>query len=112
MSELEDLECHLLEAPAARQILGYDSFTGAERHANHKEMKFPSAVTGLHLSAEAFMEIGDRVPKTMEECITDAMGESLLDDIGTQEMSSTIEDIKIAPDLTEHQKQRLWALII
>lgn len=112
MSELEDLECHLLEASAAKQVLGCDPFTAAERHAKHQQIGLPSAVTGMHLSSEAFVGIGDRVPKATEELISDGMGDSLLDDIGMPEMSSSIEDIKIAPDLTDTQRKKLWALII
>jgi len=38
--------------------------------------------------------IGDRVPMATEEKIADAMGESILDDIGPGEITSSIDDIK------------------
>jgi hypothetical protein len=112
LSDLEELECHLLDARTAEKITCSEPFAAAERHADFNDFDLPSAVTGFHLSADAFVGIGDRVPKAMEELLADAMGESLLDDIGPPDISSSIDDIKIAPDLTEKQKRTIRELVI
>jgi len=43
--------------------------------------------------------------------MTDAMEESLLDDIGLPEITSSIDDLKYGPDLTTEQLQKLKDLV-
>jgi len=101
-------ECHLLESEVVNEW-GEAFMSSAERHA----FVFDNfcAATGLHLSAEAFAGIGDRVPMATEEKIADAMGESILDDIGPGEITSSIDDIKFGPDLTPEQLLELKELV-
>jgi hypothetical protein len=104
----EDSQCLFLDANTAPTVIA-DPFAAAERHAPSFEA--PSAATGLHLSAEAFMGIGDRVPKTTAEKVSDAMGESILDDLGTPDIGSSIHDIKYGPDLTPDQLAQLKRIV-
>jgi len=101
-------ECHLLDSEIVDDW-GEALMSSAERHASM--FNDLSSVTGLHLSAEAFVGIGDRVPLATEEKIADAMGESILDDIGPGEISSSIDDIKFGPDLTPDQLLELKELV-
>jgi hypothetical protein len=103
-----DTECHLLDLETI-ELWGEALFGSAERHT--PSFNRISSATGFHLSAEAFAGIGDRVPKAMEEKVADAMGESILDDIGPGEITSSIEDIKFGPDLLPHQLQELKELV-
>lgn len=93
-------QCLFLDASRASTEVG-DPFAAAECYASCFES--PSTAIGLHLSAEAYMGIGDRIPKTTAEKVSDAMGESILDDIGVLDIGSSIHDIKYGPDLTPDQ---------
>jgi hypothetical protein len=57
------------------------------------------------------MGMGDRVPKTTAEKVSDAMGDSILDDIGTPDIGSSIRDIKYGPDLTSEQLSKLKGVV-
>jgi hypothetical protein len=100
-----------MEPEMVERILQCELFTAAERHADHQSLKFPSTATGLHLSTETYMGIRDRIPKAREEMITEVMADSILDNVGTPDITSSIDNIKIAPDLTEHQKKMVWDLV-
>jgi hypothetical protein len=106
----EDSECLFLDAEIAPTVL-VEPFSSAERHA--ESFDSPSTATGLHLSAEAYLGIGDRlVPKSTEDKLSDAMGESILDDIGTPDIGSSINDIHYGPNLTPSQLARLKEVVI
>jgi hypothetical protein len=85
-------------------------FKAAERHPLHFDS--PTAVTGFHLSAEVLMGIGDQIPKTVQDLMSDAMSESILDDIGPPDITSSIDDIKFEPDLDPDQLQKLKDLVV
>jgi len=104
----EDSECFFLDGSAVPELFP-DPFTAAERHAAFFQSS--ATATGFHLSAEAYMGIGDRIPKTTAEKVSDALGESILDDIGPPKVGSSIRDIKYNPDLTPEQLARLKDLV-
>jgi hypothetical protein len=110
MSEFEEnSECFFLDGKTAREVL-HEPFSPAERHA--LSFDTPSIATGLHLSAEAYLGIGDRlVPKSTEERLLDAMGESILDDIGSHDIGSSIDDIHYGPNLTANQLAKLKDIV-
>ena len=110
MMEFDDkTECFHIDADSMEEDLKAASIRAVERHSRHLDT--PIANTGFHLSAEALMGIGDRIPRNTEELLADAMSESLLDDIGPPEITSSIDDIKYGPDLTPDQLQRLNDLV-
>jgi hypothetical protein len=104
----EDSQYFFLDAGTAPTVLD-DPFAAAERHTIRFDS--PSTATGLHLLAEAYMGMGDRVPKTTAEKVSDAMGDSILDDIGTPDIGSSIRDIKYGPDLTSEQLSKLKGVV-
>jgi hypothetical protein len=104
----ENMECFFVDANQL-QDLDQAAFRAAERHPRYFES--PTAVTGFHLSAQALMGIGDRIPKNTQELMSDAMSESILDDIGPPDISSSIDDIKYGPDLTVDQLSKLKELV-
>ena len=103
-----DTEAFWVDAETAQAWLG-DPYFAAERHL--PVFPFPPAAVGLHLSAEAYLGIGDRLPRATEEQLSDAMGESILDDIGPLPIGSSIEDIQYGPDLTPDQLVMLKELV-
>jgi hypothetical protein len=103
-----EAECLYLDATIASTI-AIDTFQSAERHPTHFEHL--STATGFHLSTEAFLGIGDRIPKSTQELLTEALGESLLDDIGPGDITSSVDDIKYGPDLTLEELGRLKSVV-
>jgi RNase H-like domain found in reverse transcriptase/Reverse transcriptase (RNA-dependent DNA polymerase) len=101
----DDAQCFLVKPEELTQA----AFRAAERHP--MEFASPTAVTGFHLSTEALMGIGDRIPRNVQDLMSDAMSESILDDIGPPEITSSIDDIKYGPDLSEEQLKELKDLI-
>ena len=57
------------------------------------------------------MGIGDRIPMNTEDLMADAMTDSILNDIGPPEITSSIDDVKYGPDLTPEQLQQLKDLV-
>jgi hypothetical protein len=109
MSDFDtDTECFHIEAEQVGD-LKQAVFRAAERHP--QKFESPTAVTGFHLSTEALMGIGDRIPKNTQELLSDAMSESILDDLGPPDISSSIDDIKYGPDLSPEQLQELKELV-
>jgi hypothetical protein len=109
MADFENnAECFVLDTQAISK-LPVEPFTAAERHAISSSS--PTTVTGLHLSMEAYMGIGDRVPRSTPEKVSEAMAESILDDIDPHDIGSSIDDIKYGPNLTPHQLSRLKDIV-
>jgi transposase InsO family protein len=109
MREFDDnTECFHVGADLVGDLTE-SAFRAAERYP--VQFGSPSAITGLHLSAEAMMGIGDRIPKSTQELVQDAVSDSILDDLGFSEISSSIDDIKYGPDLTTEQLQQLKDLV-
>jgi len=110
MMEFDDkTECFHVNADQLDEDLQKASFKAAERHS--MQLEVPSAVTGFHLSTEALMGIGDRIPMNTEDLMADAMTDSILDDIEPPEITSSIDDVKYGPDLTPEQLQQLKDLV-
>jgi hypothetical protein len=106
ISDFDDnTECFHLDTNGSQL---QEAYHAAERHA--PQFQLPSSITGLYLSSEAYMGIGDRVPKATQEQLSDAIGDSLLDDIGG-DITSSIDDIKYRPDLTDKQLQQLKEIV-
>jgi Reverse transcriptase (RNA-dependent DNA polymerase) len=109
MGDMADFEagsvCFMLDAKA----LLLEPFTAAERHPT--SFNFPATATGLHLSMEAYLGIGDRISKTTVEKVSDAMNESILDDIGPPDIGSSIDEIKYGPNLTPDQLAKLKSVV-
>jgi len=109
LTEFEaDTEAFFVDAETAQAWLG-DPYFAAESHP--PVFPFPSSAVGMHLSAEAYLGIGDRLPKATEERLSDAMAESILDDIGPPPIGSSIDDIQYGPDLTADQVKQLKELV-
>jgi hypothetical protein len=111
LSEFDvDTEAFFVGAEAAQpQTWMGDLFFAAEHHP--PVFPLPPALVGMHLSAEAYLGIGDRLPKTTEERLSEAMGESILDDIGPPPIGSSIDDIQYGSDLSDEQLRRLKELV-
>jgi len=103
MTEFDDrTECVHIEADQIDKDLKA-SFKAAERHPM-MQFEAPTAVTGFCLGREV-------KSRNTEGLMVDAMAESLFDDIGPPEITSSIDDIKYGPRLTPEQLQQLKDLV-